>query len=761
MKSQNLDEKEALIYHEIGRPGKIEVIATKPFKTQRDLGLAYTPGVASVCSAIEQNPLDAFKYTAKGNLVAVVTNGTAVLGLGNIGAVAAKPVMEGKGVLFKKFADVDVFDIEVDTEDPDELICTVKRLEPTFGAVNLEDIKAPECFYIEEKLKEIMNIPVFHDDQHGTATITGAALLNALEIAKKDIRNIKIVVSGAGAAGLACADYFKRLGANEIIVCDSKGVIYKGREESMNPYKEKFAAETQARTLEQAMRGADAFLGVSAPHIVNKEMVRTMGKPPIIFAMANPIPEIDYEDAKDACPDAIVGTGRSDYPNQINNVLVFPFIFRGALDARAKTINHEMMIAASKAIATLAKEDVPESVLKAYGLKKLKFGPDYIIPKPFDPRALEYVAPAVAKAAISSGVAQIKKVEEEKYKEELEARIDKVRIITRSIYNRAKENPKKVVFPDSEEEEILRAIKIITDEGIAHPIFLGERENIEKRLKELDIHRSLLEKVEIIDPFTSKNTDKYIMEYFKLRERKGITYKEAERLIKHRRYYFGAMMVKLGDADAIVAGEPHNYPYVAEPILKIIGVRKDNVAAGVYMLIIRNKVYFLADTTMIIEPSAEQLAYIAIETANLCKEITNTEPVIAILSFSNFGSNREYPQVDKVRKATKIIEKLQPSLTVDGEMQANIAVDKILRDKFYPFNNLKGKDANVLIFPDLNSANIAYKLVYKLGDFHPVGPILVGLEKSAHILEMGSSPDFIVDLTAIAVIDAQVKEKGV
>lgn len=761
MKSQNLDEKEALIYHEIGRPGKIEVIATKPFKTQRDLGLAYTPGVASVCSAIEQNPLDAFKYTAKGNLVAVVTNGTAVLGLGNIGAVAAKPVMEGKGVLFKKFADVDVFDIELDTEDPDELVCTVKRLEPTFGAVNLEDIKAPECFYIEEKLKEIMNIPVFHDDQHGTATITGAALLNALEIAKKDIRNIKIVVSGAGAAGLACADYFKRLGANEIIVCDSKGVIYKGRKESMNPYKEKFAAETQARTLEQAMRGADAFLGVSAPHIVNKEMVRTMGKPPIIFAMANPIPEIDYEDAKDACPDAIVGTGRSDYPNQINNVLVFPFIFRGALDARAKTINHEMMIAASKAIATLAKEDVPESVLKAYGLKKLKFGPDYIIPKPFDPRALEYVAPAVAKAAISSGVAQIKKVEEEKYKEELEARIDKVRIITRSIYNRAKENPKKVVFPDSEEEEILRAIKIITDEGIAHPIFLGERENIEKRLKELDIHRSLLEKVEIIDPFTSKNTDKYIMEYFKLRERKGITYKEAERLIKHRRYYFGAMMVKLGDADAIVAGEPHNYPYVAEPILKIIGVRKDNVAAGVYMLIIRNKVYFLADTTMIIEPSAEQLAYIAIETANLCKEITNTEPVIAILSFSNFGSNREYPQVDKVRKATKIIEKLQPSLTVDGEMQANIAVDKILRDKFYPFNNLKGKDANVLIFPDLNSANIAYKLVYKLGDFHPVGPILVGLEKSAHILEMGSSPDFIVDLTAIAVIDAQVKEKGV
>jgi malate dehydrogenase (oxaloacetate-decarboxylating)(NADP+) len=756
MKSQNLDEKEALIYHEIGRPGKIEVIATKPFKTQRDLGLAYTPGVASVCSAIEQNPLDAFKYTAKGNLVAVVTNGTAVLGLGNIGAVAAKPVMEGKGVLFKKFADVDVFDIELDTEDPDELVCTVKRLEPTFGAVNLEDIKAPECFYIEEKLKEIMNIPVFHDDQHGTATITGAALLNALEIAKKDIRNIKIVVSGAGAAGLACADYFKRLGANEIIVCDSKGVIYKGRKESMNPYKEKFAAETQARTLEQAMKGADAFLGVSAPHIVNKEMVRTMGKPPIIFAMANPIPEIDYEDAKDACPDAIVGTGRSDYPNQINNVLVFPFIFRGALDARAKTINHEMMIAASKAIATLAKEDVPESVLKAYGLKKLKFGPDYIIPKPFDPRALEYVAPAVAKAAISSGVAQIKKVEEEKYKEELEARIDKVRIITRSIYNRAKENPKKVVFPDSEEEEILRAIKIITDEGIAHPIFLGERENIEKRLKELDIHRSLLEKVEIIDPFTSKNTDKYIMEYFKLRERKGITYKEAERLIKHRRYYFGAMMVKLGDADAIVAGEPHNYPYVAEPILKIIGVRKDNVAAGVYMLIIRNKVYFLADTTMIIEPSAEQLAYIAIETANLCKEITNTEPVIAILSFSNFGSNREYPQVDKVRKATKIIEKLQPSLTVDGEMQANIAVDKILRDKFYPFNNLKGKDVNVLIFPDLNSANIAYKLVYKLGDFHPVGPILVGLEKSAHILEMGSSPDFIVDLTAIAVIDAQV-----
>ncbi len=761
MKSQDLDEKEALIYHETGKPGKIEVIATKPFKTQRDLGLAYTPGVASVSSAIEQNPLNVFKYTAKGNLVAVVTNGTAVLGLGNIGALAAKPVMEGKGILFKKFADIDVFDIELDTEDPDELICTVKRLEPTFGAVNLEDIKAPECFYIEEKLKEIMNIPVFHDDQHGTATVTGAALLNALEIANKDIKEVKIVISGAGAAGLACADYFRRLGANEIIVCDSKGVIYRGREENMNPYKERFAVETQDRTLEQAIRGADVFLGVSAPHILSKEMVRTMRKPPIIFAMANPIPEIEYEDAKDACPDAIVGTGRSDYPNQINNVLVFPFIFRGALDVRAKTINHEMMMAASKAIATLAKEDVPESVLKAYGLKKLKFGPEYIIPKPFDPRALEYVAPAVAKAAISSGVAQIEKIEEKKYKEELEARIDKVRIITRSIYNRAKEDPKRVVFPDSEEEEILRAIKIITDEGIAYPVLLGERENIEKRLEELDIHKSLLEKVEIIDPLTSENTDRYIGEYFRLRERKGITYKEAERLVKYRRYFFGAMMVKLGDADAIVAGEPHNYPYVAEPILKIIGAKKDNVVAGVYMLIVRNKVYFLADTTMIIEPSAEQLACIAIETANLCKEITNTEPIIAMLSFSNFGSNRGDPQVDKVRKATKIIKEIEPSLTVDGEMQANIAVDRILRDKFYPFNTLKGKDVNVLIFPDLNSANIAYKLVYKMGNFHPIGPILVGLNKSAHILEMGSSPDFIADLTAIAVIDAQVKEKGV
>ncbi len=758
----NLKER-ALKYHSMGRPGKIEVKVTKPFKTQDDLSLAYTPGVAEVCLDIADNPHDAYRYTAKSNLVAVISNGTAVLGLGDIGALASKPVMEGKGNLFKNFADVDVFDIEVNETDPDKLVDIVAALEPTFGAINLEDIKAPECFYVEEKLRERMKIPVFHDDQHGTAVISGAALLNALEITGKDISKCKLVVNGAGAAGIACAKFYVTLGIKRenVLMLDSKGVIYKGRQEGINKYKEFFANETDARTLEDAIKGADIFLGVSKADILTEEMVKSMNDKPIIFAMANPDPEITYDKATHANPNVIMGTGRSDYPNQINNVLAFPFLFRGALDTRAKMINDEMMMAAAKALALLAKEDVPESVLKAYGVENLKFGPEYILPKPFDPRALIYVAPAVAKAAIDSGVAQVENFNMETYKEQLLERLDKTKAVTHYIYNKAKSNPKKVVFTETTDPNILRAVQDSLEEGIVKPIFIGARsytkEDVAKKIREIGLKETMLDKIEFIDPIYYEKTDEYAEQVFKERSRKGLTRKEADYLMRHRPNYFASMMVRNGDADSLIVGETYNYPYVVKPILQFGEKRdKDSVVAGLYLMIINNKIYVFGDTTINVNPTSEQLAAIANEAACFYEDLTDHEPVVSMLSFSNFGSNNQ-AEAKKIRDAVRIIKEKYPDLTVDGEMQANIAVDKELRDRFYPFNELFNKDVNVIIFPDLNSGNIAYKLLYKMGGAYPIGPILVGLKQSAHVLEMGSSADMIKDMIALAVFDAQRK----
>lgn len=762
---ENLKEK-ALKYHSMGRPGKVEVRVTKPFNTQEDLSLAYTPGVADVCLEVEKNPQDAYKYTAKGNLVAVISNGTAVLGLGNIGALASKPVMEGKGNLFKNFADVDVFDIEIDETDPDKIIDIVRALEPTFGAVNLEDIKAPECFYIEEELKKRCNIPIFHDDQHGTAVISGAALLNALEITGKDISKCKLVVNGAGAAGIACAKFFVTLGIKKenVYMIDSKGVIYKGRTERMNKYKEFFANETDARTLEDVIKGADIFLGVSKADILTEDMVKSMNDNPIIFAMANPNPEITYDKAVHANPNVIMGTGRSDYPNQINNVLAFPFLFRGALDTRATQINDEMMMAAARALAQLAKEDVPESVLKAYGVENLKFGREYILPKPFDPRALVYVAPAVAQAAIDSGVAQIDSFDVDRYKEQLLERLDKTKAVTHYIYNKAKSDPKRVVFTETTDPNILRAVQDSIEEGIVKPVFVGARsytkEDVLQRIKEIGLKESMLEQIEFIDPIYFDKTDEYAEEIFRERARKGLTRKEADYLMRHRPNFFAAMLVKKGDADSMIVGETYNYPAVVRPVLQVADrADKESVVAGLYVMIINNKIYVFGDTTINVNPSSEQLAVIAKEAAHFYQDLTDKEPVVSVLSFSNFGSNNQ-AEAKKIRDTVRIIKEKYPDLTVDGEMQANIAVDKELRDKFYPFNELAGKDTNVIIFPDLNSGNIAYKLLYKMGGAYPIGPILVGLKQSAHVLEMGSSSNMIKDMIALAVFDAQRKQKG-
>ena len=757
-------KEDALEYHSMIRPGKIEVNLTKPFNTQKDLSLAYTPGVADVCLEVEKNPKDAYRYTAKGNLVAVVSNGSAVLGLGNIGALAGKPVMEGKGNLFKNFADIDVFDIEIDETDPDKIVDIVAALEPTFGAINLEDIKAPECFYIEEELRKRMKIPVFHDDQHGTAVISGAALLNAIEVTGRNIEDCKLVVNGAGSAGIACAKFYITLGIKKenVYMIDSKGVIYKGRKEGMNKYKEFFANDTDARTLEDAIKGADIFLGVSKANILTETMVKSMNGTPIIFAMANPNPEITYDKAKHANPNVIMGTGRSDYPNQINNVLAFPFLFRGALDTRAKQINDEMMMAAAKALAKLAKEDVPESVLKAYGVENLKFGPDYILPKPFDPRALAYVAPAVAQAAIDSGVAQIENFDMKSYKEQLLERLDKTKAVTRYIYNKAKDNPKRVVFTETTDANILRAVQDALDEGIVHPIFIGARnytkDDVSKKIKELGLREDMLDKIEFIDPVLYSKTEEYAKQVFNARQRKGLTRQEALYLMEHRPNYFAAMMVQRGDADSMIVGENYNYPAIIKPILQFGDKQKDSVVAGLYVMIINNKIYVFADTTINIDPTSEELATIAKESADFYKDLTDEEPVVAMLSFSNFGSNNQ-EDARKVREAVAISREKYPDMVVDGEIQANVAVDKDLRNRFYPFSTLNGKDVNVLIFPNLDAANIAYKLVYKMGGAYPIGPILIGLEQSAHVLEMGSNSRMIEDMIALSVFDAQRKEK--
>ncbi len=744
-------KEEALNYHSQGRRGKIEVISTKACQTQRDLSLAYTPGVAEPCKEIEANPDDAYLYTAKGNLVAVVSNGTAVLGLGDIGALAGKPVMEGKGVLFKRFADIDVFDIELNSHDPDEIIKTVKMLEPTFGGINLEDIKAPECFYIEESLKKTMSIPVFHDDQHGTAIISGAALLNALEVVGKKIDRVKVVFSGAGAAGIACAKFYERLGVkrSNITLVDTKGVVFRGRKEGMNPYKEYFASDTEARSLADAMKGADVFCGVSIKGIVSKEMIRTMADNPIVFAMANPDPEITYNDALEARDDIIMATGRSDYPNQVNNVLGFPFIFRGALDVRASAINDEMKVAASHALAALAKEDVPDSVIRAYEGKKIEFGREYIIPKPFDPRVLLWEATAVAKAAMETGIARRPINDMEAYKDALEARLGKSREVMRFFIHKAQSAPKRIVFPEGEEEKILRAAQVLMDEKIATPILLGSRTLIQQRIADLNLD---LVGVEIINPSKSPLLDKYITSFYQSRQRAGVTRFDAERLVKTHNI-FGMLMVRSGEAEGLISGLTQHYPETVRPALQIIG-KKDGVSriAGLYMLVFKNQTIFIADATVNIEPTAEELAEITLLTAERVRQF-DIEPHVAMLSFSNFGSTR-HPLVEKVQQAVKIVKGRAPNLMVDGEMQADTAVVPEILSEFYPFSTLKGR-ANVLICPDLTSANIAYKLLARLGGATAIGPILLGIRKPVYLLVPGNDVSDIVNITAMAVFEAQ------
>ena len=744
-------KEDALEYHSHPTPGKLATVATKPCRTQRDLSLAYTPGVAVPCLEIQRDPALVYNYTSKGNLVAVISNGTAVLGLGNIGAAAGKPVMEGKGVLFKRFADIDVFDIEVNTEDPKEVIRLCQLLEPTFGGINLEDIKAPECFEIEQELKRTLNIPVFHDDQHGTAIISGAALLNAVELAGKALDRVRIVFNGAGAAGIACAEHYVRLGAKRenITLCDTKGVIYKGRTAGMNPYKARFAVDTGARTLADAMCAADVFVGLSVADCVTPQMLLTMAPNPVVFAMANPDPEIPYDVAVAARDDVLMATGRSDFPNQVNNVLGFPFIFRGALDVRATAINEEMKLAATRALAALTKEDVPDSVCRVYGVERLEFGRDYLIPKPFDPRVLLWEAAAVAQAAMETGVAQ-KPVDLDDYKEQLERRLGKAHEVMRSVIHKAQRLPKRVVFPEGEESKILRACQILCDEKIARPILVGNSGRILARIADLHL---TLEGAEIVDPKRFSRLPQYVDELYRLRHRKGITRKEAEESIRNRDL-FACMMVHVGDADAVVSGLTHHYPDTIRPALQIIKVREGlNRVSGLYLLITpRGDLFFLADTTVNIEPTAEDLAEIALETAEAARRF-DVEPRVALLSFSNFGST-PHPLSDKVRRAVELIRRRDPALMVDGEMQADTAVVPEILDETYPFSFLKGP-ANVLIFPSLESANIAYKLLSRLGGAEAIGPILMGLSKPVHVLQRGAEVADIVNMATIAVVDAQ------
>ncbi len=744
-------KEDALAYHFGARPGKIEVVPTKPCRTQRDLSLAYTPGVADPCLEIEKNPHDAFKYTARGNLVAVVSNGTAVLGLGDIGALAGKPVMEGKGVLFKRFADVDVFDIEINSKDPDEIIRTVQLLEPTFGGINLEDIKAPECFYIEETLKRTMKIPVFHDDQHGTAIISGAALLNALEIVGKPIDKVKVVFNGAGASGIACAEHYVRLGVKRenITLCDTKGVVYAGRTQGMNPYKARFTQDTKLRTLAEAVQGCDVLVGLSVKGAFTQDMIRSMADRPIVFAMANPDPEITYDDAKAARKDILMATGRSDYPNQVNNVLGFPFIFRGALDVRATAINEEMKVAATMALSRLTKEDVPDSVCRAYGVEHLRFGPEYIIPKPFDPRVLVWEAAAVAEAAMKTGVAQ-EPVDLGVYREQLERRLGKAHAVRHMMIHKAQARPKRVVFPEGEDDRILRACHILVDDKIAYPILLGNAEAIRQRVKELGVS---LDGTEIINPADSALRPRYIEELYQLRRRRGVTLSEARTLMNDPNL-FGSMMVHVGDADALVSGVTQHYPDTIRPALQVIKVREDlhRVSACYAMVSRQGDIYFLADCAVNIESTPEELAEIALCTAQLARRF-DVAPRVAMLSFSNFGSVK-HPLAEKMRRATELVRRADPTLMVDGEMQADTAVAPEIIESTYPFSTLRG-GANVLIFPDLTSANIAYKLLMRLGGAETIGPILMGLSKPVHVLQRGAEVEEIVNITALAVVDAQ------
>ena len=742
---------DALDYHSRGRPGKIAVVPTKPLNNQRDLSLAYSPGVAEPCLAIKDNPDDVYKYTAKGNLVAVVTNGTAVLGLGNIGALAGKPVMEGKANLFKQFSDIDVFDLEVGSENPDDVIKFCQLLEPTVGGINHEDIKAPECFYIEETLRRTMGIPVFHDDQHGTAIISGAALLNALEIAGKDIGQVKVVFSGAGAAAISTAEHYVRLGVKRenILLCDRAGVIYEGRTAGdLDPYKARFLARTSARSIADALVGADVFVGLSVAGAVTREMVATMSSRPIVFALANPVPEITPEEVLAVRDDAIIATGRSDYPNQVNNVLGFPFIFRGALDVRATEINEEMKMAATRSLALLAKQDVPDSVAALYGLRNVHFGANYLIPFPFDPRVLLWVAPAVAWAAVASGVAR-EFIDLESYREQLEERLGRARGIMRGLINRAMRDPRRIVFPEGEEPKIMRAASILVDDGIAHPILLGNRDTIERIAGE---HRIPLDGIVIDDPATSPSREAYAHYMWQLRQRKGLSLDEARRQLFNGNY-FGSCMVARGDADALLSGVTMHYPETIRPALQVIGAHPSaKLVSGMYMLVTERHVVFCADTTVNIDPTAEQVAQIAFAASRIARTM-GVVPRIAMLSFSNFGSVK-HPDAEKMARAAQMLKERDPSLVVDGEMQADTAFDPEILKRDYPFNTLK-EQANVLIFPNLSAGNIAYKLLHHLGGATAIGPILVGMRRPVHVLERGADVQDIVNMAAVAVVDAQ------
>ena len=741
--------RDALAYHEGTRPGKIEVCPTKPLQTQRDLSLAYTPGVAVPCLEIEKDPSLARKYTAKGNLVAVVSNGTAVLGLGNIGPLAGKPVMEGKGVLFKHFADIDVFDIELDAHTPDEIVAAVKAIAPTFGGINLEDIKAPECFEVEERLREEIDIPVFHDDQHGTAIISGAGLLNALEIVGKKIDEIKVVVSGAGAAGIACANFYVRLGVRpeNVLMTDSKGVLWIGRgDEGRNKYKDAYFRPTDARVLADALVGCDFFCGVSQKGVLTGEMMKTMADKPIVFAMANPDPEIEYHEAVRARPDAIVATGRSDYPNQVNNVLGFPFIFRGALDVGATGINETMKIAAAQALAGLAREEVPESVRRAYGGEAISFGPHYIIPKPFDPRVLVWAASAVAEAAMKTGVAT-HPVDIEEYREKLRAKSDWSRALMRGVYARARHSPKRIVFPEGSNKRVIWAASEIVSEGVGIPILVGRKDKITARFKELGHD---VEGVEIVDPIDYPRRAEYVAAYYALRQRKGVTQTAAETDLENP-FYFASMMVRMGDADGMVGGVTVHYADVLRPALRVIGPAPGKrLVAGMYLVEHGHELTCLADCTVNIRPSADDLAEIAMLAAAGARRF-DLDPRVAMLSFSNFGAVR-CPETDKIRAALQRIQETDPSLVVDGPMQADVALDTELRLEYFPFTRLTDRP-NVLVFPNLESGNIGYKLLLRMSSGHLLGPMIVGMAKPVHLTDRSGSVIDLVNLAALASVE--------
>jgi malate dehydrogenase (oxaloacetate-decarboxylating)(NADP+) len=758
-KQADLRKEQALEYHANGRPGKIEVVPTKEAKTQRDLSLAYSPGVAEPCKEIFNNIEDVYKYTAKGNLVGVITNGTAVLGLGDIGPDASKPVMEGKAVLFKIFADIDVFDIEINEKDPEKFVQIVKALEPTFGGINLEDIKAPECFYIEQQLKEQMNIPVMHDDQHGTAIISSAAMLNALELQKKKIEKVRFVVNGAGAAAMACIQLYVALGARyeNFIVFDKDGVLHQGRTD-LGPIREKFAVKKSDWNLDKAMKDADVFLGLSVGNVITPEMVKSMAKNPIVFAMANPDPEISYADAAAVRKDLIMATGRTDYPNQVNNVLGFPYIFRGALDVRAKQINEAMKLAAVRALADLAKSAVPDIVNMAYNQQNMSFGPEYIIPKPLDPRLLATVAPAVAKAAIESGVAQKAITNWDAYALELNKRLGLDNQLMRVIGNKARKGPKRLVFAEADNIKILKAASIVYDEGIAYPILLGDPIKIRAIAEQNNID---LTDLPIIDPRSDENEAKrelYAEMFFKKRQRRGVNHYESNKMMKDRNH-FGCMMVETGDADAMLSGLTKNYAEAIRPALQIIGTEEGvKKIAGMYLLLTKKGPLFLADTTVNFNPTAIELADI---TMMVAKEVRNFNltPRIAMLSYSNFGSS-DSPEAKLVAEATRILKQRNPSLIVDGEMQGSLAFNKeILRDN-YPFSELVDEEVNVLMFPNLTSGNVTYNLLKEIGGADAIGPILLGLKKPVHVLQLGSSVRNIINMAIVAVVDAQLKCKG-